>query len=83
VIIEYAARNRLPFAVVPCCSDNGLPYKPWMRHLAELARTLGMAVEEATLPMPGRARVLAGTPGDGRVRAAGGGVNDSGEREGA
>src|SRR5688572_16610631 len=37
VIIEYAAKHGLPFAVVPCCSDNGMPYNPWMRHLAELA----------------------------------------------
>jgi hypothetical protein len=63
VIIEYAARHRLPFAVVPCCSDNGLPYKPWMRHLAELAQGLGfLRVEELLLPMEGRARVLVGEP---------------------
>jgi hypothetical protein len=63
VIIEYAARHRVPFAVVPCCSDNSLPYKPWMRHLAELAQGLGMArVEEALLPMEGRARVILGLP---------------------
>ena len=61
LIIEYAARHRIPFAVVPCCSDNGMPYKPWMRHLAELARGLGFpTVEEAALPMDGRARVLWG-----------------------
>ncbi|HCF56711.1 MAG TPA: hypothetical protein DFS52_01780 [Myxococcales bacterium] len=63
LIIEYAARHSLPFAVVPCCSDNGLPYKPWMRHLAGLARSLRFArVEEALLPMQGRARVLIGEP---------------------
>ncbi|WP_342381227.1 hypothetical protein NVS55_16320 [Myxococcus stipitatus] len=61
VIIEYAARHRLPFAVVPCCSDNGMPYNPWMRHLAELARSAGFTtVEEVTLSMDGRARVLVG-----------------------
>lgn len=64
VIIEYAARHRLPFAVVPCCSDNGMPYNPWMRHLAELARSAGFAtVEEVKLSMEGRARVLVGEPG--------------------
>lgn len=61
VIIEYAAKHRIPFAVVPCCSDNGMPYKPWMRHLAELARTSGFdEVEELSLPMDGRAKVLVG-----------------------
>src|SRR5689334_9830867 len=24
VIVEYAARHRVPFAVVPCCSDNSM-----------------------------------------------------------
>ncbi len=63
LIVEYAAQHRIPFAVVPCCSDNGLPYKPWMRHLDELAKGLGMTTEEKLLPMDGRARVLVGRPG--------------------
>lgn len=58
VIIEYAGKNRVPFAVVPCCSDNGMPYRPWMRHLTELGQTLGLSVEEDELPMQGRSRVL-------------------------
>lgn len=62
-IIEYAARHRIPFAVVPCCSDNSMSYKPWMRHLTDLATSLGMRAEEAQLPMTGRARVLLGFPG--------------------
>ncbi len=62
VIIEYALQHRIPFAVVPCCSDNGMPYKPWMRHLAELGRGGGFQIEELTLPMSGRARVLVGAP---------------------
>jgi hypothetical protein len=60
VIVEYAAKHRVPFAIVPCCSDNSMPYKPWMRHLAELGRSLGLEVEEAELRMEGRARVLLG-----------------------
>ena len=60
LIVEYAARHRVPFAIVPCCSDNSMPYKPWMRHLAELAMSLGFEVSEVTLPMRGRARVLLG-----------------------
>ncbi len=62
VIVEYAAHHGIGFAIVPCCSDNGMPYKPWMRHLADLAREKGMTVEEDTLPMEGRARVLWGHP---------------------
>jgi hypothetical protein len=61
VIVEYAAIHRVPFAVVPCCSDNSMPYNPWMRHLAELARARGFpTVEEHSLPMEGRARVILG-----------------------
>lgn len=63
VIIEYAAKHSVPFAVVPCCSDNSMPYKPWMRHLAELGTSLGLTVEEVELPMEGRARVLLGHRG--------------------
>jgi hypothetical protein len=61
VIIEYAALHRIAFAVVPCCSDNGMPYKPWMRHLTELARAKSFdEVGEQVLPIRGRARVLYG-----------------------
>jgi hypothetical protein len=61
VIIEYAALHRIPFAVVPCCSDNGMSYKPWMRHLEGLARAAPFGeVGEETLPLRGRARVLYG-----------------------
>ena len=56
------ARTSVPFAVVPCCSDNSMPYKPWMRHLAELGTQAGFAVDEVVLPMEGRARVIVGTP---------------------
>ncbi|MBM4780136.1 MAG: hypothetical protein GQE15_20725 [Archangiaceae bacterium] len=63
VIIEYAAKHSVPFAVVPCCSDNSMPYKPWMRHLAELGTSLGLTVEEVELPMEGRSRVLLGRRG--------------------
>lgn len=62
VIIEYAGLHRVPFAVVPCCSDNSMPYNPWMRHLAELGAQRGLSITEALLPMEGRARVLLGTP---------------------
>lgn len=59
--VEYAAKHRIGFAVVPCCSDNGMPYKPWMRHLAELARSLQIVhVAEVALPIEGRARVIYG-----------------------
>ncbi len=61
IIVEYAARHRIPFAVVPCCSDNSMSYKPWVRHLAELGRTHNFQVEELDLPMDGRKRVVLGT----------------------
>jgi hypothetical protein len=62
VIIEYAGKHHIPFAVVPCCSDNSMPYKPWMRHLQELGALQGLVVEEQTLDMEGRARVVLGAP---------------------
>lgn len=65
VIIDYAAQHRVPFAIVPCCSDNSMPYKPWMRHLAELATAQGLLVTEVFLPMEGRARVILGEPPPG------------------
>jgi hypothetical protein len=40
-----------------------MSYKPWVRHLVELAEKLGFAkVELHDLPMDGRARVIAGWP---------------------
>jgi hypothetical protein len=63
IILEYAAHHRIPFAVVPCCSDNSMPYNPWRRYLAQLAGELGFrTVEEHVLPMEGRARVVLGEP---------------------
>ena len=62
IIVEYAAKHARPFAIVPCCSDNGMPYRPWVRHLAELGAQLDLDVAEAALPMQGRARVLLGRP---------------------
>ena len=60
LIVEYAAKHRVPFAIVPCCSDDGSPYKTWMKVLRALAEERGLRVEEADLPMAGRARVLVG-----------------------
>ncbi len=63
VIVEYAAAHHVAFAIVPCCSDNGMSYKPWVRHLTALAESRGFSVRELVLEMPGRARVLIGRPG--------------------
>lgn len=52
VIVEYAARHGRPFAVVPCCSDNGMSYKPWMRHLAQRGGDLGLEVVEESRSTP-------------------------------
>ena len=60
IIVEYAALHRLPFAVIPCCSDNSMPYKPWLRHSGESAREAGFAVSEADLNIHGRKRVVVG-----------------------
>lgn len=60
IIVDYAALHRVPFAIVPCCSDNGMSYKPWLRHLADLAQAAGFDLRETDLPMRGRARVLYG-----------------------
>ncbi len=68
VIVEYAVRHRVPFAIVPCCPDNGMSYRPWMRHLRELATAGGLSVEEAALAMSGRARVLLAAPEPGTTR---------------
>lgn len=61
LIVEYAAQHRIPFAIVPCCSDNSMPYKQWMRFIHGLAVSHGFTtVAEGELPMRGRARVLHG-----------------------
>lgn len=60
VVVDYAAKHGLPFAVVPCCSDNGMSYKPWLRFVADLARERGFDIELADLPMAGRAKVVLG-----------------------
>lgn len=62
IIIDYAARHGVPFAIVPCCSDNGMSYKPWMRFLREHAEQSGLVVALHELPMEGRSRVLVGRP---------------------
>jgi hypothetical protein len=64
VVVEYAARHRLPFAVVPCCADNSMSYKPWLRHIEDLAQALGLATERAELPIDGRRTVIVGRPMD-------------------
>lgn len=63
VIIEYSGQHSVPFAVVPCCSDNSMSYKPWMRYLEALAKERGLCTEVVTLPMEGRASVLLGWRG--------------------
>ncbi len=60
IIVEYATRHRLPFAVIPCCSDNSMPYKPWLRHIGEIAREAGFTVSESELKISGRCRVIVG-----------------------
>lgn len=60
--IEYAQRHHIAFAVVPCCSDNGMPFNPWRKFLGQLARDLGcVGVQEADLGLMGRSTVIHGT----------------------
>ncbi len=59
--LEYAAKHRIAFAVVPCCSENGMSYNPWRKHLLAVARERGFfECGEHELPMAGRARVVWG-----------------------
>lgn len=68
--IMYAVKHRVPFLVCPCCIKpsastywgDGTDYRQWNRHLADIARNGKMHVEEFTIPITGRAVVLAGTP---------------------
>lgn len=60
IIIDYAIAHNVPFAIVPCCSDNGMSYKPWMRHLEERAVAGGLNVTRCELPIIGRNTVLVG-----------------------
>ena len=62
VIVDYAAAHGLPFAVVPCCSDNSMPYKPWLRHIGELGQAVGYTVSQHDLPITGRRVVVVGRP---------------------
>jgi hypothetical protein len=68
IAIEYAVLHRIPVAVVPCCSDNSMPYKPWVLHIAELAEQGGMTVDLVDLPMEGRCRVVIATPAEHQER---------------
>ena len=68
IIVEYAAQHHLPFAVIPCCSDNSMPYKPWVRHIGEIAREAGFVVSEAELPITGRRRIIIGKPMEPRTQ---------------
>jgi hypothetical protein len=62
IILEYAGRYRIPFAIVPCCSDNSLPYRSWVKHLVALAKNLNLECRQHPLPMAGRNLVLYGFP---------------------
>ena len=68
IIVGYAGRHGGACAVGPGCSENGMPYRPWMRHLAERGERSGLAVEEQLLPREGRAGGLIGRPRPADVR---------------
>lgn len=67
--IAYAARRRVPFAVVPCCIypsawpyDGPRNYDAWCEHLRTSAKALDMDVTETWLPINGRNIALVGVP---------------------
>ena len=67
--IAYAARRRVPFAVVPCCIypsafpyDGPRNYEAWCEHLRLTAKSLDMDVTEEWLSITGRNIVLVGSP---------------------
>ena len=67
-IIMYAARNKVPFVVCPCCVKpdaamyNGTrTFTPWIQHLLRLAQPTH-TVEQFTLRMTGKNLVLVGRP---------------------
>jgi hypothetical protein len=68
--ICYAARNKVPALVVPCCAIGGAVayggakcgYESWIEHLERLARERGLGVEREVLPIVGRRLVLVCRP---------------------
>ena len=69
-IVLFAAKNRVPFAVCPCCvKPSAAPfhgereYEAWCRHVAGLARAGGMRVDVLRLAMKGCSNVVIGRPG--------------------
>lgn len=66
-IIRYAAKHRLPFAVVPCCTKgrdaaNIGKYEVWIKHLHHMARSSSYDVVVWMLHMNGRNLVIRGIP---------------------
>ena len=66
-IVEFAVRNKLPFAVVPCCIKgrhaNGISnFSNWKRKIKRLASTKGYLVQENMLKMRGKNTVIYGKP---------------------
>jgi hypothetical protein len=71
VIIDEAAKRRVPFAICPCCVKPTIlqssfrdshNYTNWISHLKELAIKNGYKVEEKKLRMTGKSLVLYGWP---------------------
>ena len=68
-IVLFAVKNRIPFAVVPCCVkgrySSGLRYTGWLNKLISLARDAGYVVHHHTLKMAGKNDVIIGKPKGG------------------
>lgn len=66
-IVEFAVKNRLPFAIVPCCvkgrhAKNVRGYSEWRRKLKRMASTKGYLVNEYMLKIRGKNIVIYGRP---------------------
>lgn len=67
VIIDQAAKRKVPFVVCPCCVMPNVhaffgehSFGEWVTHLKRLAVHLGFSVQELALHMAGKNRVIVG-----------------------
>lgn len=66
-IVRYAVKNRLPFAVVPCCikgrdAKGVSSYGRWLNKLRSMAKQEHYDTWESQLHMRGKSIVLSGRP---------------------
>lgn len=69
VIIDEAARRRVPFVICPCCVittvttlQGEVTYAKWLAHLERFAHQKGFKTQRTVLSMKGKNFVLLGSP---------------------